>query len=75
MKLKVNTRLFLMQTRCFRFDRFVVLGKTLNLNICLKGNLEGISGNPGKTLDVKSVGSKGITSSQLFKAHVGTLFR
>ena len=39
-----------MQKRSFRFDKWVCVGKNLNLGICSKfwGNFEGIRGNPGE---------------------------
>ena len=42
--------LFQMQKRLLRFDKKVILGKTLNLNICSNVcvNFERILGNPGE---------------------------
>ena len=46
-----------MQKKSFRFDKQVVLGVTLNLNVCsnVLGNFEGICGNPG---EIRHIGWK-----------------
>ena len=38
------------QKKLFRFEKYICVGKTLNMDSCSKfwGNLEGIWGNPGE---------------------------